>query len=301
MQFDTDALRTLVAIADSGSFSLAAQRRHRVQSAISMQIRKLEDQVGQPLFKRSNRGVISTASGETLLAYARRILSLHDEAASKLGQLSLAGRVVIGTSENYASGSLTPALKACRHRYPKIGLEIICGYSRALWDGFASGEIDVVVAQDCPDNVTGRVLFSEPVLWVGSPDIQLDADQPLPLALFGDGCSDRRNALNSLDSIGRSYDVIYSSPSLAGLLEVVEAGLAISAVARSQIPDNLAILSDKALPALKPISISLAYKDLGVAASPAVVVANEVAERFRITPSAETHPVGSLDAIQVNR
>lgn len=286
MQLDTDALRTLVAVSDCGSFSLAAQRRHRVQSAISMQVRKLEDQVGQPLFQRLNRGVIPTASGEILLAYARQILGLHDEAASRLSQLSVDGRVVIGTSENYAAGSLTPALKACRQRHPKIRLEIICGYSRGLWDGLARGDIDVVVAQDCPETTPARILFSEPVLWVASPEFRLDPNQPLPLALFGDGCSDRRSALSALASQGRAHEVVYSSPSLAGLLEVVEAGLAISAVARSQVPAHLRVLgSGDGLPELKPITISLAHSGSHEATPPAVV-AEEITQRFRITSTA---------------
>ena len=145
LSLETPLLRTLVAVAETGSFTRAATQVHRTQSAVSMQIKKLEEIVGKPLFERDRRQTGLTREGEALVEYARRILNLHDEALAAVSQPELSGIVRIGTPDDYAAGFLPDVLSDFAESHPNVEVELRCEVSAKIWQAFAAGEVDVAL------------------------------------------------------------------------------------------------------------------------------------------------------------
>ena len=181
LQFDW--LQCLVAVVDAGSLSGAAAEVHRSQSAVSMQLKKLEDAVGHRLLERDARKQHLTPEGETLLGYARRILELHAEAHDALNGDALTGRVRLGVPDDYAARYLTPVLKRFAPRHSAVEIELDCEQSTALIPRVASGDLDLaLISRDHARR--GTLLFHEPMVWVGSAQFDLWRRDPLPIAVY---------------------------------------------------------------------------------------------------------------------
>ncbi len=236
---DTDLLRTFVAIAEAGSFTRAADQVGRTQSAVSMQIKRLEEQVGPSLFVREGRQVALTVDGEALLGYARRILKLNDEALSVLATPAVEGVVRLGAPDEYAMAFLPGILSGFARSYPKVQVELTCTTTLQLRPQLSAGALDLALISGYPDKPGPEVLMREPVVWATSEQAHPHEEEPLPLALFEPGCCFRRWALDALDRVGRRYEVRYSSPSLAGLTAAVTAGLAVTALSQSTLMPGL--------------------------------------------------------------
>ena len=252
-----DWLKCFIAVVDAGSLSSAAGEVHRSQSAVSMQLKKLEDALGRRLLERDARKLQLTPEGQTLLGYARRILDLHAEAQVVLKGEELTGRVRLGVPDDYAAKYLTPVLKRFAPRHSGVEIELDCEQSTSLIPRVASGDLDLaLVSRD--HSQRGTLLFHEPMVWVGSAQFELWRRDPLPIAVYEDTSLARRSAINSLAQQGRRYKVVYNSSSLAGQIAAVESGLAVAVLTQCSAPGHLQILGrEQGLGPLEPMEVAV--------------------------------------------
>ncbi|MDQ0585957.1 LysR family transcriptional regulator [Variovorax paradoxus] len=257
--FQIDWLRALVAVVDAGSLSAAAPMVHRSQSAVSMQIKKLENALGRAVLLRGPRHMEVTPAGAELLAYARRMLELQSEIQNAMFGPELAGRVRLGVPDDYASTYLTPVLRSFAGRYKGVEIELTCEQSTSLIPKIARGELDLaLVSRDKPQR--GQLLFQEPLVWVGTAQHEAWRRDPLPIAVYEAGSMARIAVLSSLAAKRRSYRIVYHSSSLAGQLAAVESGLAVAVFTRCSVPAHLQILQNLPagfeLPKLKSMDVA---------------------------------------------
>jgi len=255
----TELLRTFLAIADGGNFSQVAEQIHRTQSAVSMQIKRLEELVGKPLLNRDRQAAKLTAEGLTLAGYARRILKLNEEAVSLLKRPELSGWVRIGLPDDYATRFLPEILARFSRTFPQVQVKVTCEPSSNLLPLIKKGELDLAMTTSPEPLVENAlILRREPTVWVTSMQHLSHEEQPLPLALFPTDCFFRRGAIDALEKAGIEYRVAYTSPSVMGLQAAVSAGLAVTVLSQSIIPDGLRRLTpDEGFPLLPDASFVL--------------------------------------------
>ncbi|MBD8732666.1 LysR family transcriptional regulator [Pseudomonas sp. CFBP 13710] len=262
VNLDHNQLRAFVTVVDTKSFSRAALRLHRVQSAVSQQIQKLEAQLQVRLFKRDTHGLELTASGERLLSYALRLLEVNDRAVSELtGQRSV--RVIrIGTSDVYASSYLSELLRAfLATDTSEVNFEVVTGYGVDIWKLYELGQLDLVLTQACPHHINAELVYTETLAWVCSTASNVASIEPLPLALFTSGCGDRAVALSALDRVRKAYSVGLQSTTYAGILAAIGSGRYVSAVLPSSMTgDYRALGPDDGFPRLGRVGLSLACR-----------------------------------------
>jgi DNA-binding transcriptional LysR family regulator len=235
-----DMLRSFIAIADSGSFSRAAGQVNRTQSAVSMQIKKLEELIGKALLIREGKSSQLTHEGELLLSYARRIIQLNDESLSLLQRPELTGSVRIGLPDDYATRFLPEILANFARAYPQVQVEVTCLPSSSLLPLLETGKLELALSTSPEPQVDGaRLLRREPTVWVTSAQHLAHEIRPLPLALFESDCYCRRWATSALEQAGIPYRIAYTSPSIMGLIAATSAGLAITMMSRSILPPGL--------------------------------------------------------------
>ncbi len=258
LTLETPLLRTLVAVSETGSFTRAAAQVHRTQSAVSMQIKRLEETVGKPLLERDRRQARLTREGEALVAYARRIINLHDEALAAVSQPEVTGLVRIGTPDDYAAGFLPQVLSDFAETHPNVEVEMRCEISAKISQAFERGEVDVALLTSGSWLKGGEIIRRERITWATSVRHMVHERDPVPLAVFEPGCLFRESALVALDEIERPFRIAYSSESYAGLVTAALAGLAVTVMARSSVPAGLRELSpDEGFPVLPSVDIAL--------------------------------------------
>lgn len=235
---ESELLRTFLAVSDSGSVTRAGDRLGRTQSAISMQVRRLEDQLGEPLFVRGPRGVELTVKGEQLLPYARRIAGLMEETAAAMRSKPLDGPLRVGIPEEYGERVLPQVLAAFTERHPAVEVTVRCDHSAPQMAALANDELDLAVVFDWNKDTTGEVLFIDPTVWVTSRAHRQHEQRPLPIAIYNESswCTDF--AIRSLDQHSLAYRIAYTCETSGGLRIAVSTGLAIAALARSTIPPH---------------------------------------------------------------
>ncbi len=253
---DLISLRSLVAIADEGTFSAAAKRIGRTQSAVSLQIAKLEDRLQTRLLERTSRTVRQTADGEVLTAYARRILALADEAMTALTAPEADEPLRIGFAEYLAPKHLPELLARFRRAHARAGLSLRLGSGTALNDSLESGDLDIVVAG--PERQGGQVLLREPLVWVGVRDQRSKAGEPISLVVLQPPCSYRQAAFDALATVDRPWRITMEANSIQGVQSAVAADLGISVMARSAVTQDLQVL-DEGYPPLPDTAI-VAYR-----------------------------------------
>ncbi|GAB2178292.1 LysR family transcriptional regulator [Dongia sp. agr-C8] len=253
-----DWLRCFVAVVDTGSLSAAAPELYRSQSAVSMQLKKLEQALGHRVLDRGARRMALTREGQALLTYARRILDLHAEAKAAVGEgEALSGRVRLGVPDDYAAKYLTPVLKRFAPRHAQVEIELTCEQSTALIPRVAKGEVDLALVSR-QDARAGTLLFHEPLVWVGSPQFQLWRHDPLPIAVYEETSLARRHAVKALAQQGRAFKIVYNSSSLAGQIAAVESGLAVAVLTQCSVPEGLDILGrEHGLGPLDPMQVAV--------------------------------------------
>lgn len=266
---DIDLLKTFIAIADHGSFTRAAEEVHKTQSAVSMQMKRLEDAVGRPLFMREGRNSRLTGDGEHLLDYARRIVKLSDEAVMAFTAPELSGLVRMGTPDDYADRFLPEILARFAHTHPLIQIQVHCQTSVELRDRIGAGTLDLALVT-CGDGVfMGEVIRREPLVWVSSARHRTHEDATVPLALPQPGCAWRRRILEALDGVGRDYRLGFISPNGTAINAAVLAGLGVSAIPQSTLKPGMRVLGEtEGYPPLGSFDIALmrAATDLSSAA-----------------------------------
>ncbi|ARU88988.1 LysR substrate-binding domain-containing protein [Pseudomonas sp. M30-35] len=253
---DSELLRTFVAIADYGGFTRAAEVVNRTQSAVSMQMKRLEDDVMQrPLFQRDGRQLSLTAEGQVLLGYARRILKLHGEVMTTLREPHMVGSVRIGTPDDYVMRFMPGILSRFAQAYPLVQVDLHCEPSFQL---LQRHDLDLTIVTREPGTEIGQLLRQERIVWAEAVGFSPHEQTPLPLAMFNSECFCRSWACNALDSSEREYRMAYTSPSLSAIMAVVSAGLAITAQLQSLITPNMRIIGEhEGLPAMPMASIVL--------------------------------------------
>ena len=255
---DLDLLRTFMAVADIGTVTGVAARLAYTQSAVSMQLRRLEQQLGMQLLRRAGRGVVLTGDGERLLGYARRLLALNDQAWADLQARPVTGVLRLGIAIDYAF-MLTPVLAYFAQLYPLVELEVHDGLSVDLVRELRSGDLDLALVTRQRRSPGGEVLRREPLVWAAGRWQEPELEDPIPLALFPAGQDVFRElALAALENAGRSWRIAYTSQSLSGLRPAVDAGLAIMIVTRSMLTPELRVLdAASGMPELPSIEIAL--------------------------------------------
>ena len=255
---DTDLLRAFVTVAECEGFSAAGKVLHRTQSAISLQIKRLEDQMGKALFERTSRSVMLTGPGERLLPYARHMLTLEDEAREALGQLTRGELIRFGTSEEQAATYLPALLARFAERYPAARLEMHCDISGSLVEAFQEGVLDVVLSIRHGPTQSGQLLGWEPMVWVVEEQAAPERWTELPLALNPEGCIFRAHALAALGREKRRWQLRYVSPSTTGINLPVQAGLAATVKTPRSVPPGCRIVGEaEGLPALGQVEVEL--------------------------------------------
>lgn len=258
--FQIDWLRAFVAVVDAGSLSAAAPLLHRSQSAVSMQIKKLESVLGKPVLSRGPRHMEITAAGTELLSYARRMLELQAQTHAAVFGPQLEGRIRLGVPDDYASVYLTPVLRSFAGRHHGVEIELTCEQSTSLIPKVVRGDLDLaLVSRDKPQR--GRLLFQEPLVWVGAPQFEVWRKNPLPIAVYESGSLARAEAMAALAARRRNYRVVYHSSSLAGQVAAVESGLAVAVLTRCSVPATLQLLQNLPkefeLPALRSMDVAI--------------------------------------------
>ena len=263
MPFDVDSLqlKSFVAIVETGTFGRAAARINRTQSAVSLQIKNLEEQLGGVLFNRTGRKVVLTPQGEIFLSYARRMIQLQREAYSRLREPDAEGEIRFGTPEDFATHYLPDVLARFRQHHPRVQLNVACDLTLNLLDGFERGEYDVILAKRDPQRVKGGTkVWREPLVWAAAEGY-LPAER-LSLVLSPQPCIYRERALSALDRAKRSWHISYSSPSLAGTIAAVKAGMGITVLPSHMIPAGVhPIQKEMKLPALADAELALMKRD----------------------------------------
>lgn len=238
---DTEVLRTFVAIAEEGSFTKAGERINRTQSAVSMQMKRLEEDVLQRrLFERDGRQVRLTQEGQVLLSYARRILKLHSEVITTLREPHMIGAVRIGTPDDYVMRFLPGILSRFAQVFPLVQVEVHCEPSTHL---LARQDLDLSIVTREPGNEIGQLLRRERLVWAAANGFAPHEQTPMPLATFNTTCFCNTWSCNALNNANREYRIAYTSPSISAILAVVSAGLAVTAQMESLIPQDLRILT----------------------------------------------------------
>lgn len=258
---DTLQLKSFVAIAETGTFVKAAETVNRTQPALSLQIKKLEEQLGCDLFDRSCRRVALTPQGEIFLGYARRMIQLQWEAFSRLREPEVEGEIRFGTPEDFATHYLPDVLASFRQHHPRVQLNVACDLTLNLIDGFHRGEFDVILAKRDPQRVKGGTkVWREPLVWAAADDYQ--PEERLSLVLSPQPCIYRARALAALDRAKRSWHISFTSPSLAGTLAAVKAGLGITVLPAHMIPAGIhPIRKETKLPQLADSEVALMKRD----------------------------------------
>jgi DNA-binding transcriptional LysR family regulator len=264
---DMDVLRTLAIGVDLGSFARAADRLGRSPSAVSAQIHKLEQQVGEPLFSKSGRKLVLTHAGESMLSYARRMLELNDEAITAVRGMQVEGWVRLGLPQDFAESWLPGVLRHFTRAHPKVKVEVRVERSAEMIERVMRGQLDLALTWGAaaPD-VSAERLGDWPVEWIGAAadhGISHLTDEPLPLFVFESPCVFRAAGIKALDSAGIPWRLAFTSPSLAGLWAAVEGGLGITVRTPFALPASLRVLAPATtgLPALPNMALSLHHAD----------------------------------------
>jgi DNA-binding transcriptional LysR family regulator len=253
---DLALLQTFVAIADHGSFTQAAKQVHRTQSAVSLQMQRLEAAAGAPLFKKNGRQMETTDTGDLLLNHARTLLALNDEALHALRGIAIEGTVRLGAPTDVAEDYLPDILKAFAAAYARVKLEVVVERSHELVKSYRAGKLDLALALgEAPG---GEILGRQKVVWIAARDFNLDPRQPIPLVLLEAPCIFRNLALEAFERHGIPWRIAYSTSSLSGLRAAVKAGLGITPrTATTRESDLHYVQQSRRLPALGRLSLSL--------------------------------------------
>jgi DNA-binding transcriptional LysR family regulator len=278
---DVDLLRTLVAIADTGSFNRAARAVFRTPSAVSMQMKKLEEQVGRPLFAKDGRSVILTPDGEALVGYGRRIMKLTQEALQRFRAPDIEGTIRLGTPDDYAGRFLPDILARFAASHPNVEVDVSCLPSNDLIAKLAENSIDVALVSSGHGPSGGTVVHREQLVWAGLRHGCAHEARPIRLAVSHLGCCWRKMALEALDRAGIQYRIAYSSRHYLGQLAPLMAGLALAPLPRSTVTGDLKAFGDESgLPPIGSLGIEL-RRAPGASGPLYDALANHIESNFR--------------------
>jgi len=254
---DLTALRSFVAVADAGGVTRAAGLLNLTQSAVSMQIKRLEDALGLSLFLRAARRLALTPEGEQLLSYGRRMLALNDEALSRFGSQAYEGEIRLGVPHDVVYPYIPAILKRLAQVYPRMRINLVSSFTVLLKEGFARGDYDVIITTEERPDAKAEVLASRALVWIGAPDGNMWQRRPLRLG-FKDTCIFRPVAQAALDVAGISWEMAVDGESEQVVEATVAADLAVSVRMAGAIPGGTAVIEGaNVLPVLGETKVCL--------------------------------------------
>jgi DNA-binding transcriptional LysR family regulator len=257
---DTDQLRSFMAIVDTGSFTRAADRVHKTQSAVSMHIRRLEEQLGRPLFVKHGRGVRLSGDGDRLVDFAREMLRIEASALMHVGQKGLAGEVRLGIPDDYAEVFMPAIMEGFARKHPFVEVSVICEGSLALSERIRSHELDIALVTDCAAIQNVEIVREEPLVWVAHPRFSIVQGEPLPLALGAVTCQWRQIAVSALEDAGRDYRILLSSNNYSAIEPMLRTRLAMSVLPLGAVREGMKVLGPaEGLPVLPTSRMGLLF------------------------------------------
>ncbi|WP_193336768.1 LysR family transcriptional regulator [Devosia beringensis] len=255
---DLDQLQSFCAIADCGSFTEAARRVNKTQSAVSMQIKRLEERLGQSLLARDGRSVTLTAHGDALYARARKMLRTNAEIMDHFSDGVLAGSIRFGVPDDYAVRLLPVILSSFQRTHPRIAVDVACMASEELLNGMRAGRYDLIVFTQGTEQNYGELFRTEKMHWVTSHGGRALASEPVAIACGPSCCIWRKDALAALDRTGKDYRVAYTSSNATAISSAVLSDLAIGFLPESALQPGMRVISDDyGLPRLGDAQIAL--------------------------------------------
>jgi len=255
---DSDQLKTFIAIVETGSFTRAAEVVHKTQSAVSMQMKRLEERLGKAIFARDGRASKLTEDGERLLDYAQRIVKLNAEAVSTIANTSLSGRVRLGVPDDYADRYLPEIMARFSQSHPEVELTVLCEPTSQLVELIDIGELDLAIITHYDARRPSEVIRHERLVWVSSSRHSTHHESPLPLALGSATCAWRKVAIERLQSSGRAHRILYTSRNAGAIAAAVLSGLAVSVCPESGLRPGMRVLGQaENFPSLPAFDIGL--------------------------------------------
>lgn len=254
---DITTLRSFVAVAESGGVTRAAGFLHLTQSAVSMQLKRLEELLDVQLLDRSGRTIALTVAGEQLLVYARRMVALNDEVITRLTDQAYEGEITLGVPHDIVYPAIPRVLKQFHAAFPRVKVQLVSSYTRALKGQFARGACDMILTTEVGADAGAETLCVKPLCWVGAPDGSVWRQRPLKLA-FGRMCTFRPRVVERLDSAGIAWDVVVETESDRTIEATVSADLAVHTMIEGTEPPHLERIEHSgALPELPQQMINL--------------------------------------------
>lgn len=276
---DITTLRSFVAVADHGGVTRAAGFLHLTQSAVSMQLKRLEELLGLQLLDRSGRSIALTASGEQLLAYARRMVALNDEVIGRLTDQAYEGELVLGVPHDILYPAVPQVLQRFSAAYPRMKVQLISSFTHALKEQFSRGECDLILTTESDETPESETLAVRPLCWTGAQGGAAWRSRPLKVA-FGRNCVFRPRAVAALDKAGIGWDMVLDTDSDRSIEATVSADLAVNVMIEGTEPPHLeTIAHGGSLPELPAQRINLYCGNAG--GEPLEQLAALVREAFR--------------------
>lgn len=255
---DLDQLQTFAVIADCGSFTEAAKRVFKTQSAVSMQIKRLEERLGTSLLVRDGRRVTVTHAGETLYHRARRMLQINADIVDIFSKEDLSGTIHIGIPDDYAVRVLPLLLSSFQRSHPKIQIDVRCQPSEELLVGVKSGKYDMIIFTQGTSHKFGELLRSEPMHWMVGKKSEAHLQRPLPIACGNKDCCWRLSAEDALTDANIDFRIAYTSSNATAITSAVNAGLAVGVLCESSITKDMRILGpEDGMPPLPDADIAM--------------------------------------------
>lgn len=284
---ELDLLKTLIAIAETGNFSGAADVVHRTPSAVSMQVKRIEDILGRPVFKRDSRSVELTNDGVFLVEHARRVLTLNREVMARFVAPEVSGEVRLGMSDDISERYLTDILRGYDMNHPGIRLDILVDNSDKLIKSVKSGELDIIIVNDQHadlKNSGGEVLDSDQLVWAGLKGGIAGEKNPIPICVWEEGCFWRYQALKSIEAIGREFRVAFQSSHLTGQRAAILSDLVIAPMPRSALDGTIVEVGEQyGLPAMEVSDVVLHLSNKKTEAM--AVVVEHIRASFSFNPN----------------
>ncbi|MDA9570076.1 LysR family transcriptional regulator [Porticoccaceae bacterium] len=252
-------LRAFVTIVEFNSFTKAGDLLGRSQPAISLQMNRLEDMLGETLLMRDGKNLSLTIAGETIFEYAKQILSLNDLAVSECTKSTVMGKVRLGIPSEFATILLPKIVGRFAKAYPNITLEVNCELSKTLLSRSGKAAHDVILAlQNNPLEESDNLVKTDNLVWVSGPEYNPNKPPPVPLIVAPEGCIYRQRAVRTLNKIKQPWQIVYNIPDLTGIQYAIQEGLGVTVLAKSTVPESLKIIANsQRYPDLGSVGISL--------------------------------------------
>lgn len=277
---DIDLIRTFIAVADHSNMTAAANARYLTQSAVSQQIKRLENNLGQVLFERERRGLKLTLAGERLLAKGRGLIVLNDDIWAEMAEADVHGKVRLGLPYDLVEPCIAPVIKAYASAHPQIEISLACAASPDLLASLAAGEIDLAIVEEPQGPSSGECLRVERLVWVGARNGGAWLKTPLPVSMVADTCAFRPAVLAALQKRDRAWRTVFENGNIEATTATVRADLAVTAWLASTVPADLDILGPDKAPTDLPLFAINLHLPKGGLARPAAEMAGYLREGF---------------------